>query len=129
MDNLYLILGIVLLGFTLYRRFAFSNNSRFKNISAEEAHSLLKTNKDMVVIDVRTIEEFKSGHIPGAKSIPVGKIASRINELENYKDKPVLVHCASGGRSPEAVRILLKNNFTKIHHMNRGLSDWKYGLK
>jgi len=128
-QNFILILSIAFLGFTLYRKFVLNTNKNIKNITAEEAHQLIKTKKDVIVIDVRTKGEFKSGHIPGSKSIPVGEIASRINEIEKYKDTPIIVHCASGGRSPAAVRVLLKHNFSNIHHMNRGLSGWKYGLK
>jgi rhodanese-related sulfurtransferase len=129
MQDLALYLGIALIAFVLYRKFATLKNPNVKNISAEEAHQLIKSNKNMIIIDVRTSGEFKSGHIPGAKSIPVNEIDSRINELVKYKDTPVLVHCASGGRSPAAVRVLLKNNFSKVHHMNRGLADWRYDLK
>jgi rhodanese-related sulfurtransferase len=129
MQDLILYLSIALIAYILYRKFAVLKNPDIKNVSAEEAHQLIKSNKDTIVIDVRTSGEFKSGHIHGAKSIPVSEIGSRINELEKYKDNPVLVHCASGGRSPAAVKILLKNNFSNVHHMNRGLVDWKYGLK
>lgn len=129
MQNLPLILGIALLAFLFFRRFAFANSPNVKNVSADEAHELLKSDRSVVVIDVRTRQEYKSGHINGAKSIPVNEISSRIGELEKYKDTPVLIHCASGGRSPAAVRALLKNNFTKVYHMRSGLLGWKYGLK
>lgn len=129
MQNFILILGVAILAFILYRRFAFTTNKNIKNVTADEAHQLIKTTKDLIILDVRTKQEFKSGHIPSSKSIPVGELSSRINELEKYKDNPILVHCASGGRSPAAVRVLLKHNFSKIYHMNRGLSGWKYGLK
>ncbi len=129
MQNFILILGVAILAFILYRRFAFTTNKNIKNVTADEAHQLIKTTKNLIILDVRTKQEFKSGHIPSSKSIPVGELSSRINELEKYKDNPILVHCASGGRSPAAVRVLLKHNFSKIYHMNRGLSGWKYGLK
>lgn len=129
MQNFILILGVAILAFILYRRFAFTTNKNIKNVTADEAHQLIKTTKDLIILDVRTNQEFKSGHIPGSKSIPVGELTSRINELEKYKDNPILVHCTSGGRSPAAVKVLLKHNFSKIYHMNRGLSGWKYGLK
>ncbi|MBI6871781.1 rhodanese-like domain-containing protein [Clostridium aciditolerans] len=129
MQNFILILGVAILAFILYRRFAFTTNKNIQNVTADEAHQLIKTTKNLIILDVRSKQEFKSGHIPSSKSIPVGELSSRINELEKYKDNPILVHCASGGRSPAAVRVLLKHNFSKIYHMNRGLSGWKYGLK
>lgn len=129
MNYLSYIAGIIILAFILYRKFAFTNNKNIKNVSVDDAHELIKTNRDILILDVRSKQEYKSGHIPGAKSIPVNEFASRIIEIEKYKDSPVLVHCASGGRSPAAVRILLKHNFSKIYHMNHGLSQWKYKLK
>lgn len=129
MQNYPLIFAIAILVFILYRKFAFVANENVKNISAEEAYKLIENNKEVIIIDVRTRGEYKSGHIPGSKSIPVNEIASRINELEKYKDNSVIVHCASGSRSMSAVRVLLKNNFSNIYHMNRGLTGWKYKLK
>ncbi|WP_353853014.1 rhodanese-like domain-containing protein [Dehalobacter restrictus] len=119
---------IVFLIFMFYRKLSFTMNKKITNISAKEAFQLVKANKDLIIIDVRTPQEFKSGHISGSKSFPVGEIASRINELMKYKEKPILVHCAAGSRSPTAVRILLKNGFNNIYHMKRGLIGWNYNL-
>lgn len=123
------IVILLLLAFFLYRRFSYLTNKQIKNVSAEKAHELIKGNKNIIVLDVRTKGEYKSGHIPGAKSIPVAELSSRIKELEQHRDTPILVHCASGGRSPAALKVLLKNGFKTIYHMNRGLIGWNYGLK
>lgn len=128
-NNIIITISSALLAFIVFRKLSFAINKNIKNISVEEGYQLIKTNKDVIIIDVRTKEEFKSGHIPGSKSIPVAEFASRINELNKYKATPVLVHCASGGRSPAAVRVLLKHNFSNIYHMKRGLRGWEYGLK
>ena len=129
MQNFYIIALVILIGSMLYKRFPVIGNGKVKNVSAEEAYMLIKENKDILILDVRTPSEYKSGHIKGAKSLPVNSFAVELKKLESYKDRPILVHCASGGRSPSAVRILLKNNFKNVYHMNRGLSGWKYGLK
>lgn len=129
MQNFYIIIAAIILLYILYKRFAFIGNKNVKTVSAESAYELIKENKDIVIFDVRTPSEYKSGHIKGAKSLPVDKFIIGLKQFENYKDRPVLVHCASGGRSPAAVRILLKNDFKNIYHMNRGLVGWKYELK
>ncbi|AGA69420.1 Rhodanese-related sulfurtransferase [Desulfitobacterium dichloroeliminans LMG P-21439] len=128
MENNYFIFAVVIVVFVFWRRFSIANKM-IKNLTTEEAYELIQSNKDVVVIDVRTNNEYRSGHIPGSKSIPVGELSSRLTELQKYKDKPILVHCASGGRSPAALRILLKNNFSQIFHLKRGLIGWNYGLK
>jgi rhodanese-related sulfurtransferase len=111
------------------RRKLIMANSNVKNITAEEANRLINENKEVLILDVRTKGEYASGHIPGATLIPSSEIASRVSELEKYVNKPILVYCASGGRSPGAVQTLVKNNFTDIHHLSRGILSWKYNIK
>ena len=101
-------------------------NSYIKNVNAEEAYKLINNNKELVILDVRTQEEYDGGHIPGAKLIPVQVLPMKLSELKEYKDKPVLVYCASGGRSPRAVDTLVKSDFTNIYHLSRGISSWRY---
>lgn len=125
---LWLLVAFFVFSF-LRKRFFMFNNKNVKNISAQEAYQLINENKNLVILDVRTKGEFESGHIPKAKNIPVQQLSARINELNKFKDTPILVHCASGGRSPSAVKALINNEFTKIYHLNRGLNSWKYPLK
>lgn len=97
-----------------------------KNITAEEAYKLVNEDKELVILDVRTKEEYDDGHIKGAKLIPVQILNSKIDEIEDLRDKPILIYCASGGRSPRAVQILADNDFQKIYHLSRGISSWRY---
>lgn len=90
---------------------------------------LIRDTKDLVILDVRSRGEYLTGHINGSKLMPVSEIASRITELEKFRNKPILVHCASGGRSPKAVSVLLKNKFGPIYHMNHGLAGFNGNLK
>ena len=103
-------------------------NTKIKNVSAEEAYTLLNENSEFVILDVRTKEEYDDGHIPGAKLFPVQVLPMKLAELDKYKDKPVLIYCASGGRSPRAVDTLANNSFKNIYHLSRGLSSWKYNV-
>jgi rhodanese-related sulfurtransferase len=104
-------------------------NNNVKNVSADEAYQLINDHNDLIILDVRTKGEFEAGHIAKAKNIPVQQLSARINELEKFKDNPILVHCASGGRSPSAVRELIKSGFEQVYHLNRGLMSWRYPLK
>lgn len=113
----------------LYPKIMIKFNKNVKNVSGDEATKLIREAKDLVILDVRSKGEYLSGHINGSKLMPVGEIASRISELENFRGKPILVHCASGGRSPKAVNVLLKNKFGPIYHMNHGLSGFNGSLK
>lgn len=123
------IILLLILAYQVYRILSVRLNKNVKNVTAQDAEKLIKTNKDIVILDVRTKNEFSGGHIPNAKLMPVQEIEKRIGELEKYKGKPILVHCASGGRSPQAVKVLLKNKFAPIYHMNHGLRGWHGQLK
>ena len=129
MNNILNVIVIILLIYVLYPKIMIKFNKNVKNVSGSEAAKLIKENKDLVILDVRTKREYQSGHINGSKLMPVSEIASRISELEKFRGKPILVHCASGGRSPKAVRILLKNKFAPIYHMNHGLAGFTGKLK
>jgi rhodanese-related sulfurtransferase len=129
MDNLFTILAVVFLAYVLYPKIMIKFNKNVKNVSGEDAIKFIKDNKDLVILDVRTKGEYQSGHINGSKLMPVNEIGSRITELEKFRGKPILVHCASGGRSPKAVNVLLKNKFGPIYHMNHGLSGFNGILK
>ena len=73
-----------------------------KNVSVDDAAKLLQSDKNVVVLDVRTAEEFQAGHIPGAKNLDFfgNDFAQQVAALD--KSKTYLVHCAAGGRSAKA---------------------------
>lgn len=123
------IIFVAALIFLLGRRLLIMLNPNVKNVSAKDANVIIKEKKDILILDVRTKEEYANGHIPNAKLMPVQELPSRIGELEQYKSKPVLVYCASGGRSPRAVSTLIKNNFSEIYHLSSGISSWPYSVK
>jgi rhodanese-related sulfurtransferase len=79
---------------------------------------------DYLLLDVRTQEEYDAGHIEGSTLIPVDELGNRISEIEDYKDKTVLVYCRSGNRSVTASNILISNGFTKVHNLLGGIGAW-----
>lgn len=103
-------------------------SKKYSNVSAEKANELISENKELVILDVRTKEEYQNGHIKGAKLFPVQTLAGRISELKKFQGHPILVYCASGGRSPSALKYLIDNDFKEIYHLNRGISSWTYKL-
>jgi rhodanese-related sulfurtransferase len=129
MNNLLTILAILAIAYMFYPKIMIKFNKNVNNVSGQDAASLIRDTKDLVILDVRTMNEYKSGHIKDSNLMPVGEIASRIKELEKFRGKPILVHCASGGRSPKAVNVLLKNKFGPIYHMNHGLASFNGNLK
>lgn len=74
-----------------------------------------------VLIDVRTAEEFSSGHIHGAVNIPVEALESRLSEVP--EDQPVVVYCRSGNRSAQASQILAQAGYSTVYDLG-GIIDW-----
>ena len=99
-----------------------STTISFGDVTVEEAKSLVESNVSLIIVDVRTREEYDSGHIEGAILIPVSELESRINELS--KEEEFLIYCRTGNRSSNSVNILKANGYTKIFHMNDGIIAW-----
>ncbi|OQW70590.1 MAG: sulfurtransferase [Proteobacteria bacterium ST_bin12] len=97
--------------------------SGVNNVTATEAVLMLNRGKPLI-LDVRDAAEFASGHIQGAKHIPVAELANRLKEIEKFKDKPVLVHCQRGMRSKTACTILKAQQFSQLNNLQGGLNAW-----
>ena len=94
----------------------------------EQADTLKATrlyNDDALVLDVREDKEFAAGHIPKAKHIPLGQLSKRINELDKFKTRPVLVTCRSGQRSARACGMLKKAGFETVYNQAGGIIAWE----
>ena len=93
------------------------------NVAATEAVMLMSRSKPLI-LDVRDATEFTTGHIQGAKNIPMAELAGRIKEIEKFKDKPVLVHCQKGMRAKGACSILKAQQFSQLNNLQGGLDAW-----
>jgi len=89
--------------------------ANFESISAKQAYTLMENDENVTLLDVRTIEEFKSHHIRDAKLIPLGELEKNLKKLKADKNKRILVYCQTGRRSISASRILEKNGFTPLN--------------
>jgi hydroxyacylglutathione hydrolase len=97
-----------------------------QDIEPPELHRLLQSVSDVespLVLDVREPWEFRRGHVPGARLIPLGQLADRIGELE--PERPVAVICASGNRSQSAAALLAQKGFQKVFNVAGGTNAWK----
>lgn len=76
----------------------------------------------VTILDVRQPQEYESGHIPGAKLIPLPEIKDRLNEID--PDKPVITYCAIGGRSRVAAQMLSGGGFKNVYNLSGGIKAW-----
>lgn len=80
---------------------------------------------DYQVLDVREVDEFSAGHIPGAQNLYVGYLPERLPELGLSPDKPVVVTCTVGHRAGLGVSLLLRAGFSDVRNLLGGMSAWQ----
>ncbi len=99
--------------------------SRYRTVSVTEAAKMIEADPSIVVLDVRTEEEYQSetGHIADALLIPVQELEERVDELEPFTSRPVLVYCRSGNRSRTASDLLTAQGFN-VTMMEGGITAW-----
>jgi len=93
-------------------------------VDAPRATQLINR-EDALVVDVRDPGEYGSGHILGAKNWPLDHIDERGGEAAKRKEKPVIVYCDTGDRTPKAAAALRKLGFTRVVSLSGGLSGWQ----
>jgi molybdopterin/thiamine biosynthesis adenylyltransferase/rhodanese-related sulfurtransferase len=91
-------------------------------ISVQELKQKMDTHEALELIDVREPFEFQIARIDGATLIPLGEIAERADELQ--REEPIVIHCHSGRRSAQAVRLLQQRGFTNVYNLEGGIDAW-----
>jgi rhodanese-related sulfurtransferase len=117
------ILTIFVVGVALWFLYSqFSPTDGLKNLGADEFQKEINESKDLLVIDVREVHEYKAGYIPGAINIPLSQLNQRLNEIP--KDKDIYLYCQSGNRSKQAANMLLNEGFYGLSHLQGGMMSW-----
>ena len=91
-------------------------------MSGHELKRKMDAHEPFELIDVREAFEYEIARIDGAKLIPLGEIAERADELP--RERPIVVHCHSGQRSAQAVRLLQQRGFDKVYNLEGGIDAW-----
>ncbi len=120
----YLFVALMIVGGLLVAGPAIEANSGVGRVTSQEAVQIINR-QTALVLDVREPQEFQTGHIARAVNIPLGQVAARAQELKKYKDKPVIVVCASGARSARAASLLHKEGFTDVRNLAGGIKAWR----
>lgn len=96
---------------------------QYQKLTASEAADLIK-NISPIILDVRTPQEYSSGHLENSILIPVQELQQRYTELLKFREEHIFVYCATGNRSTVASKILIDHGFTHIHNLRYGVYDW-----
>jgi len=108
----YIAMAAMLFWFAYSKGWILAN---FESIDAKQAILLIENDDNVTLLDVRTIQEYKEGHLRDATLIPVQALAQNLGMLKQDKHKKILVYCRTGSRSVSASRILEKNGFVPIN--------------
>jgi rhodanese-related sulfurtransferase len=121
MKRIIVVMGILsmLLG-------CLKTNKNINIINAETAYELMQT-EEVIVLDVRTTDEFNSGHIENAINLDVSNIKNEMLDVLPDKDAKILIYCRSGNRSYQAALKLDKLGYTNIYDFG-GLNTWPYEI-
>ena len=114
-----LALALVLTGVTNFA----PKTTGYRQVTTEEAVNIMQTEENYVILDVRTAQEFASGHIPGAALLPNQTIGTEDIPLLPDKDQLILVYCRSGNRSKQAAEKLAQLGYTNIVEFG-GINSW-----
>ena len=79
----------------------------------------------LILLDVRTVKEYQSGHIKDSINIPHAQLIQNINLLDQYRDQPVVVFCRSGRRAQLVIDVLIENKFDQIVDLEGDILAWK----
>ena len=101
-------------------------NPAYHKVTPQVAKQMM--DQGVVVIDVRSPEEYQAGHIKGAVNVPLDTIKEgTILQAQPDVTKPILVHCRSGVRAEQASQILVKSGYQQVYNMY-GTLQWPYGF-
>ena len=95
------------------------------HLQAQQAAQWLESDKNVVVLDIRTADEFRTGHLKNAVNVDytAPDFEQQLAKLD--RSKPYLLHCALGGRSTKALPVLQKLGFKDVRHLDGGIQAWQ----
>lgn len=111
---------LVLLAWAVYE----IRSGQSGGVSSSEATQLINR-EDAVVLDIREANDFKAGHIAGARNIPQSRLDERMGELDKLKGKPVIVACKHGQSCGAAQAKLTKAGFERALKLRGGVTQWQ----
>lgn len=121
--NTGVLFGTIPLSFPFQAQIQLLKEIAYGHITVGQAKELIESDHSLVIVDVRTVSEFRGGHIEGAVNIPVDDLQQSLGELDPNDE--ILVYCRTGVRSARAMQILSDNGFPKIYNMLGGIEAWK----
>lgn len=102
----------------------YTSRGNGQTVGTQQAVMLINR-KQGVIVDVRDKKEYDAGHIVGSINIPTAKLGERLNELAEYKTRPVVVVCKIGQHAGEACKTLKAAGFEEVVRLRGGMAEWR----
>jgi len=93
------------------------------SVSPQQA-TVLGNNDDALMLDIRSAADYKTGRILNAKNIPFAELSKRTSDLQQYRDKPIVLICKTGQTAASAANVLRKEGYAKVYRMTGGMLEW-----
>jgi len=120
---MFKITKIFALAFSLFTAAVFAGET--PQMSQQELLEALKApNNNIVLLDVRSEDEYNHGHVAGAINISHNAVEENLKQLAQYKNSTVVVYCRSGRRAGLAENILSSSGFNNLHHLTGDMNGW-----
>jgi rhodanese-related sulfurtransferase len=120
------LLVLLLLAGCAYIRRRDAQRQPYRKLGAPVAYELMRDNPDMLIIDLRTPEEYngETGHVQRAQNIPLERLPYRLLEISSYRGETFLVYCRADDCGDKAIAILLSSGFENVMLMDGGIEGW-----
>ncbi len=104
----------------IFRKYRSENEN---GIDYESAKIILKNDKQAILVDVRSPQEYKEGHLEGSINIPLYDLERNCKALVDKKENTIILYCQSGSRSRKAMQILQEQSCSNIYQIDGGLDN------
>ena len=94
------------------------------DITPAELHQRQQIGEAPIIVDVRETWEFDEGRIPGAQNIPLGTLPEKLEDIDEWKNQEIIVHCKGGSRSASAKAFLTQQGFTNVRNLVGGFQAY-----
>ena len=120
------LLALALLAIVAFLPRIIGRIRRGPSLNTETLKHQLDHDQDVLVLDVRTAEEFagEQGHIAKATNVPVEVLSSRLNEISDYTERAIAIVCRTDKRSIKAAQLLTRKGFSNVQIVNGGMTEW-----
>lgn len=103
------------------------NFGKSNNLNQDKAYEQLQNDQSIQLVDVRSKEEYRDGHVKGSVNVPLDTIPSKFASLYPNKDQQIFIICYSGARASDATQYLVRLGYTKVYNIG-GVATWRHGL-